>query len=202
MFHAHDVLGAPILNFLTSTKNITPLLLQEDKIKVPRIQRKAYTVQEHTAQFASMLLPQKSDLYVVHLHEHSVFVRPAVDPTRLYLLQAQWSGLRGLFPTNSTLYCIVYANKAKQLMMGIYDIILEGGVEIKEDILARHARIWALTHGKPMPSNIYLHWLGHENACVDLLMNKKQSLPFQANRILRLEGDVYTYVISPISTKS
>ena len=201
MLHAHHVLGAPILSFLTSTKNIAPQLFQEDRIKIPKIKRGTYTAQQHTAQFASMLLPKDADLYVLHLHENSVFVRPVVDPSRLFLLQARWSSILSLFPTNSTLYCLVYVNKAKQLVMGIFDIMLESGVQIRDHILVRHARVWALTHGKPMPDDIYLHWLGHEDACIKTLMTHKDNLPFQANRIIRLEADVYTYVIPPIVTK-
>lgn len=202
MFHAHHVLGAPIVNFLTTTKNITPQLFQEDRIKMPKIKRETYSVQQSTAQFASMLLPKDSDLYVLHLHENSVFVRPVQDPNRLFLLQAQWYSLLSLFPTNSTLYCLVYLTKAKQLVMGIYDITLESGLLLSDHIFTRHARLWTLVHGKSMPANIQLHWLGHEHACVQTLMRHRNSLPFQATRILRLEADVYTYVMLPIITKS
>ena len=202
MHHAQHVLGAPILTFLTQGAS-KQLFALPDNIPCPRIQRASYSVQGDTAEYATMLLPDQSDMYSLYIQSNAVFVRPCsqaaaqMDDTT-YLLQARWLSIATLFPVDTILRCIVYKNKASTLCMGIYDMLAFSGAQMQQQsVLDRHAFIWKHCQDRQTTDDVQIHWVGHEASCIRVLAQDKE-LPFKVRRILRIENNAYTFVLCPL----
>ena len=201
MHHAQHVLGAPILTFLQENAS-KQLSVLADNIPYPRVKRASYSVQGESAEYATMLMPEKADLYSLYVQSNAVFVRPCAETEAnsndtTYLLQAQWLGVTALFPPNTVLRCIVYKNKAGCLIMGIYDILAFDGTSMhKQPMLDRHAFIWKQCQQK-QTVHMQIHWVGHEASCIRVVAQQSE-LPFNVRRILRIENDAYTFVLCPL----
>ena len=201
MHHAQHVLGAPILTFLREDVS-KQLCIPADNIPYPRVQRASYSVQGDTAEYATMLLPEKADLYSLYVQSHAVFVRPCVEAEAntndtTYLLQAQWFDIVTLFPANTVLRCIVYKNKAGCVLMGLYDILAFDGACMRGlAVLDRHAFIWKQCQHK-QTAKIQIHWVGHEASCIRVVAQHSE-LPFNVRRILRIQNNAYTCVLCPL----
>ena len=202
MHHAQHVLGAPILTFLTEGAS-KQLSIPADAIPWPRIKRGTYSVQEETAEHATMLLPEQSDMYSLYVQDNVVFVRPCLQAgtnvaDTTYLLQARWLSIAAMFPADTVLRCIVYQNKAGCLFMGIYDMLAFNAAPMhKQCALDRHALIWKHCQGRQIAADVQIHWVGHESSCIRVLA-QDSTLPFKTRRILRIENEAYTFVLCPL----
>lgn len=198
MHHAHEVLGAPIMAMCNAAELIAADMTA--RLPQPSMHRKSMTVQTDTQEYAAMVLPSETDFYVVHVQQHTVFVQ-AGSCTQLHLLHAHWHGIRSLLPPHSVCRCLVYRDKSGTLCMGIYDVVQIGSKTLHDQgVLQRHILLHAHLHGKEIPHNIKIHWVGFEKACVHIMTQCRHAQAFECSRILRLENEAYSFVLAPIQT--
>ena len=167
-------------------------------IPLPSLKRKSYLIREESKNYASMVLPEYTDFYTIYIQKNISFVRAAGD-TNMYILQAQWHGIQSVLPNDSICHCIVYENIHKKLVLGIYDLIqCEGESMYAKDILCRHTTLHQCFRPNIKNGDIIIHWIGYEAACCETLRNNKRNLPFKASRILRLQNNEYSFVLTPL----
>ena len=198
MYHAHEVLGAPILAMCNAAQLITTDL--NSRLPKPVMHRKSISMRTDTQEYAAMVMPVETDFYVVHVQQNTLFAQ-AGDSTQMHLLHAQWHGIRSLLPPGSVCRCLVYKDKGNNLCMGIYDLMQIGPKTLHEEgVLQRHILLHQQLHAKQLPHNIKIHWVGFEKACAQIMLQCRHAQPFECHRILRLENEAYSYVLAPIQT--
>jgi hypothetical protein len=198
MYHAQHVLGVPVLNMVSGNAS-----LYDDKhvLSAPMVHRKFYTTKKETQLCPAMLWPTEADLVTVFIEEECSFAQ-APSQSQLHVLQSQWHSIQSLIPTDSICHCVVYANKRGDLTMGVYDVVRLAGQDLThESILERHARLHTMMQNMQQdPGPVQVHWIGFENACINLLLCPNTLLPFETHKVLRLEATRYSVVLKPIAT--
>jgi hypothetical protein len=217
-FVSHMVLGAPILlthHGLLPASQRFPL--------IPDASRRKCTVSDEGKHDACMLLPRDAEFFSLVVDKvGGVYVRPQGGGERIYCIQPQFASLSRLLPADSACRAIAYTSEApcvsNTLVLGVYDLTrLEGSDLHERAILERHALLHetvalnfrqfeehARVHAAaPRPSewdsNVRVHWVGWQEACVNVLQNSKD-LPFQASHICRLDEDEYVKLLAPVRT--
>lgn len=202
MNHAPSVLGIPVLSMINCDTNPYD---STQVLSAPVLNRKVYTTKKETRFCPAMLWPNGADLCTVYIEEDCLFVQ-ASGASQLHLLQTHWNDIQSLMPCNSICHCVVYENNDGNLSMGVYDVLRLAGEDLShEDILKRHARLHTLMQDKQQKqrpqistSPVLVHWVGYEDACVNLLSCSGTLLPFQADKILRVQNSPYSLVLKPI----
>lgn len=200
MYHAQHVLGVPVMNMMSCEANLYD---HTHVLNAPVVHRKFYTTKKETQFCPAMIWPAEADIFTVFIEQECLFVQ-APGRSELHVLQPQWNDIQSLMPQDSICHCVVYQNKSRLLTMGVYDVVRLAGTDlIHEDILERHARLHTLMQNiKSCTCQVQVHWIGFENACINLLLCPGTLLPFEANKILRLESIRYSFVLKPIAMLS
>ena len=195
-YHAHEVLGAPILTMC----NAAQLIASGAAMPRPSMHRKSISMHPHTKEYAAMILPNEADFYILHVQQNIIIAQSNAS-TNMYILHARWQALRALFPPGSICYCLVYRDKKNTLCMGIYDVLQIGAKTLHgESVIQRHIQLHEHLHGKQLPLDMKIHWVGFEKACSLIMTECRKAQAFECFRILRLENDAYTFVLPPIKT--
>jgi hypothetical protein len=225
-FVSHMVLGAPIMlthhGLLQASKGF-PLIPDTSR-------RKCTVGHEGSHDACMLLPRDAEFFSLVVDKVGGVYVKPQGGGERIYCIQPQFAALSRLLPGDSACRAIAYpsevagaaglAGTAGALVLGVYDLTrLEGSDLHEQGVLERHALLHetvslnfrqfeehaARVHAAgPRPCewnpHVRVHWVGWQEACVNVLQNSKD-LPFQASHICRLDEDEYVKLLAPVRTK-
>lgn len=211
---AHMVLGAPILLTRRGVVNFSHAFPA-----IPDVKRRKCTAAGDRSKDACMLLPRGAEFFSVVVDcAGGVYVQPQGCEERVYCIQPQFSSVARLLPRDSACRVIVYTCTAGTVTMGMYDMARLGGVDLEDKaVMERHAMLHetvtsnfkrAQEHERAQgaaprcggwEANVRVHWVGWQEACVQVLGNA-QSLPFHTAHICRLDDDEYVNMLTPIRT--
>lgn len=159
-----------------------------------------------------MLLPREGELYSIYLDDrHGMFVHAQDFPDALFVLQTRWSSLRNVLPPDSSCLVVVYENKARKLVLGVYDVLRlrsvdKAGLSVFERQGLLNSQFQALTD--PLDS-VQLHWVGTEESLFGYMQQPTNlpHIPFQVDHMLRLQPGTatqdptqYELILRPVLT--